>query len=148
MSDVITTEDALVERIWEDYCMESVELSECFFTDIQVDMTKADLIRAYARIQMRCNGDLVVRLNNSLQICGVICDDYYPRHWEQLNTTCKGGEPVDRDGVPHHWDFIQVKGDANEILNAINEERLHGGPILGRICFDDEIRYIVKNHII
>lgn len=110
MLEVIKTVEGLVRKIMDEYYKAAVELSECYFTNVIVDMSKSDFIKAYSEIQWHCNGDKVVRLNNNLTICG----------------------PISDETIPRKWNWTRVGGDAEQILLAINEERLHGGPIFAR----------------
>lgn len=108
---IIKTPDELVKCVMNEYLKLDTELTESFFEGFIVSMTKADFMRAYAKIQENCNGDVVVRLDSNLNVM----DELIPREWERT----------------------MVGGDAKFILLDINAARLENGPIFARYDNDD-----------
>lgn len=115
--ETIKTENALVDEVVRRYRKDDVELSETFFKGIIVNMSKADFIRAYANIQLTCNNDIVVRIDNDRNVL------------ENL--------------VPDAWEWTIVGGDAKEILLDINNEKLNGGPAFARVTDENELLDLV-----
>lgn len=81
-----------------------------FFRNVFVDMTQAEFMQAYAKIQLLSNGDDIVRLD------------------ENLN--------VQPELIPADWNEIRVKGEACRILDAINNSLFDDEPTFARIMED------------
>jgi len=96
----------LVDIVMSKYQNDSVELSETFLDSIQVNMLKWEFLSAWEELQKQCNGDEVVRVDVSGKIL----------------------EPL----MPDDWGYECVRGNAKDILLAINEGRYHNGPIFAR----------------
>ena len=63
--NVITRYVQLYDYIISEYYNHSVELNSEYF-DIQVDMRKRDILRAYKKLQYDINGDAVVQLKSEV----------------------------------------------------------------------------------
>lgn len=59
-----TSAASIKEKVYADYAKYCEELNSNFF-DFEVEGTKGMLLRVYAEIQNRINGDAVVRLHNA-----------------------------------------------------------------------------------
>lgn len=53
---MITTRQELIDKVYDDYVNNSVELSMAYF-DFDVDMPKNEILSAYSDLQFMCNGD-------------------------------------------------------------------------------------------
>lgn len=102
--------DTFVTIVFDSYRKDDTEMSDEFFRNIFVDMTKAEFMQAYAKIQRLSNGDTIVRLD------------------ENLN--------VETKLIPADWNKVRVKGEACRLLDAINNSRFEDEPIFARITED------------
>ena len=53
---MIKTRQELIDKVYDDYVNNSVELSMAYF-DFDVDMPKNEILSAYSDLQFMCNGD-------------------------------------------------------------------------------------------
>lgn len=70
---MITTRQELIDKVYEDYCNNSVELSMAYF-DFNVDMPKNEILCAYSDLQLMCNGDSVEFPWTDGKYTGKCCD--------------------------------------------------------------------------
>ncbi len=115
----ITNKKDLVRRVCFDYAHAGVEFTDEFLHGIIVNMTKAEFLRAYAEMQIICNGDEVIRLK-------------------------EGSLEESAEFIPESWEWTNVAGDAQQILIGISDLCHQGGPIFVRRADDGtllDLRY-------
>lgn len=79
---IITTPSELISIVCEEYQKFDQELTSLFF-DFNVDMKKADIIEAYAKVQKIINGDDVIRLEDGEDAASLIPTDSRAVEYEQ-----------------------------------------------------------------
>lgn len=110
MGNIYTFPETLVRDVVERFRFVGGAFSaEEYVGGLQIDMLKADLLHAWARICYLCEGTVVRRLNENFE-------------------ALSGDELVPPEYVGH-----SVKGDALKVLGEINEERWNGGPWFARV---------------
>lgn len=124
----IHTKEELYDAVMEEYRKNSTELSEGYLHGLWVDMTKKDFLLAWASLQKDCNNDTLIRIYPSAESFPQIIYEKDGKSFDfELADTL----------IPEGWDKITVCGDAEQVLHAIDEERLAQNPIIFARLTDD-----------
>lgn len=106
----IKSVDEMINKVFKDYCKYDSELCSLHF-DFDVEMKKSDILEAYAYIQLKINGDDVIRIENGEEADELIPDDpaydeVYSGNLREYLESFNGSEEFIRIAEDEVVDFI------------------------------------------